>query len=285
MVFKKKSASQLSILVLVCSVLILNLSFVHSKQSPVAYPFNSPNKYIQSSPPCLAVKCKDGIAFVAIHIREYDSTSETYSDELLLENIGPARVEQIDDNALLLPVGWRVDGHELADKGKEICAEESTLFGVAKNRDFAERLGWGLVNYLARCHVQESTRSLATAGLLAVKSVDDLLGLYLVDTTGLYQCRALAIGCHSNQINNLLLEMDFADDMVDKGAETLLQLLRDCQEGKKTNDNSDKSEPKNSEIWRIPDDSIAEIVTLHSKSGEIKRRREIFSRITENSEA
>jgi 20S proteasome alpha/beta subunit len=231
------------------------------------------------------VKFKDGIAFVAIHIREYDSTSETYSDELLLENIGPARVEQINDNALLLTAGWRVDGHELADKGREICAEESTLFGVAKNRDFAERLGWGLVNYLARCHVQESTRSLATAGLLAVKSVDDLLGLYLVDTTGLYQCRALAIGCHSNQINNLLLEMDFGDDiMVDKGAETLLQLLRDCQEGEKDNDNSDKSEPKNPEIWRIPDDSIAEIVTLHSKSGEIKRRREIFARISGNSE-
>lgn len=271
------------VLLLICSLLILNLSLVHSKQSPIAYPFNTPNKYIQSSPPCLAAKCKDGIAFVSIHIREYDSTSETYSDELLLENIGPARVEQIDDNALLLTAGWRVDGHELADKGRDICAEESTLFGVTKNRDFAERLGWGLVNYLARCHVQDSTRSLATAGLLAVKSVDDLLGLYLVDTTGLYQCRALALGCHSNQINNLLLEMDFADDNVDEGAETLLQLLRDCREGEKTNDDLDKSERKDVEIWRIPDESIAEIVTLNSTSGEIKRRREIFASIVENS--
>ena len=79
--------------------------------------------------------------------------------------------------------------------------------------------------------------------------------------------------------------MDFADDNIDKGAETLLQLLRNCQEGKKSSDNSDKSEQKDTEIWRIPDDSIAEIVTLHSESGQIKRRREIFAHIYENSEA
>ena len=123
-------------------------------------------------------------------MREYESEDSQF-DDLLLDNIGPIRIEQLDHNAVLLNSGWRVDGHVLVDKGRDLCDQDSTLYGYQKDKDYAKRLGWGLVDRLVECHVKDSTRSLATAGLLAT----NLHGgeLYLVNTTGFYPCRALAI--------------------------------------------------------------------------------------------
>lgn len=201
-------------------------------------------------------------------MHDYES-NVLHSNELLLDNIGPIRVEQLDHNAVLLNSGWRVDGHILAEKGKELCEQDSTLYGIQKDRDYGQRLGWGLVNHLVECHVKESTRSLSTAALLATNAHGS--ELYLVDTTGLYKCRAMAIGSHAKEINACLANFDFCDMNVEDGVHKLLQILRDCREGKRNEkDGSDH------ESWRMPHESVVEILMLKTEGKRIQRKREIL---------
>jgi len=201
-------------------------------------------------------------------VHDYES-NVLHSNELLLDNIGPIRVEQLDHNAVLLNSGWRVDGHILAEKGKELCEQDSTLYGIQKDRDYGQRLGWGLVNHLVECHVKESTRSLSTAALLATNAHGS--ELYLVDTTGLYKCRAMAIGSHAKEINACLANFDFCDMNVEDGVHKLLQILRDCREGKRNEkDGSDH------ESWRMPHESVVEILMLKTEGKRIQRKREIL---------
>jgi len=269
MTYRYKASSTFLALLYCCYFLSLS-SLVLSRQSPSPqYPFNAPNKYIQSSPPCLAAKCKDGIALLAIHVRDYEYVSnDSHSDDSLLDNIGPIRIEQLDHNAVLLNSGWRVDGHVLADKGRDLCDQDSALYGYEKDRDYAKRLGWGLVDRLVECHVKDSTRSLSTAALLAT----NLHGgeLYLVDTTGLYPCRALAIGSHAKDINKCLESIDFCAMSVEDGLQKLLQILRDCRDGK------GKGAGDGNEVWHIPNESVVEITIMTMEGKGIQRKRHIF---------
>jgi 20S proteasome alpha/beta subunit len=261
-------ASPTFLALLYCCYFLSLSSLVLSRQAQSPpYPFNAPNKYIQSSPPCLAAKCKDGIALLAVHVREYESEDSQF-DDLLLDNIGPIRIEQLDHNAVLLNSGWRVDGHVLVDKGRDLCDQDSTLYGYQKDKDYAKRLGWGLVDRLVECHVKDSTRSLATAGLLAT----NLHGgeLYLVDTTGLYPCRALAIGSHAKDINACLESIDFCVMSVEDGVQKLLQILRDCRDGK------GKDGGDGNELWHIPNETVVEIAMIMIEGRGIHRKREVF---------
>lgn len=246
-------------------------------QTSSSYSFNTPNKYVTSSPPCLAALCRNGIALIALHI----------PDSALGENIGPARVEKLDHNAVLLNAGWRVDGAVLAEGGREICSRDSALYGppssseFAKDRDYGIRLGWGLVDYLVGCHVKGSSRSLSTVGLLATNAFEN--ELYLVDATGLYPCRAMAVGSHSSQINRFLFRVDFMKMDVEDGAEVLLSILRDCRRGKfphviERNDDDDIKNAKDEDdhAWHIPDSSMVELAVMKSKGKITHRRKEIF---------
>jgi 20S proteasome alpha/beta subunit len=255
---------------------LLHPILVCSKPTTISYPFNKPNPYVSSSPPCLAASCKNGISLIVIHI----------PDSPLADNIGPVRVEQIDEYAVLLNAGWRVDGAVLAENAREICSRDSATYGTPfRDREYGTRLGYGLVDYLVECHVKNSSRSLATVGLLATNACEN--ELYLVDVTGLYPCRAIAIGSHSEQINRFLASVDFRQVSVEEGSEILLGILRDCRRGKtpeivmKGNDGDDQTQMedvKDEDAWHIPDSSIVEIVTMKSKGGTnaIQRRRETF---------
>jgi len=118
------------------------------------------------------------------------------------------------------------------------------------------------------CHVKDSTRSLATAGLVAT----NLYGgeLYLVDTTGLYPCRALAIGSHAKDINACLESIDFCAMSVEDGVQKLLQILRDCRDGK------GKGAGDGNEVWHIPNESVVEMAMMTMKGKGIQRTREVF---------
>lgn len=216
------------------------------------------------------------------------------ASSLIDSNCGPVRIEQLDHGTVLLHAGWRVDGMLLADKGREICSQDAAVFGVIKNSfDYGKRLGWGLVNYLVQCHVKDSVRSLSTVGLLATTMSGDEGGaasaeLYLVDATGLYPFRALAIGSHSDQINKQLQQINFAKKTVEEGKVLMMQVIRDCSQGINTVDNGKSirssfskrhakvSQESDDVVWKIPNESLAEIVTLRTAKNAIFRRKEQF---------
>lgn len=231
----------------------------------------------------MAAKCKDGIVLLSIHVREQDDLPrETYlKNTPLLDNIGPVRIEQIDENVMLVNSGWRVDGHALADKGRELCDRYLTLYGKEKGHDFGRHIGWGLVDHLVECYVQESVRSLSTSGLLAICCTNQL-ELYLVDICGLFPCRALAIGSHAKDINRCLERVNFRNISVQKGADELLQILRNyVEENSKSGEEEIVGKQDNcshkSSKWQLTNDSVAEVVFMEL-SGNIVRKQALFLR-------
>jgi 20S proteasome, alpha and beta subunits len=228
------------------------------------------------SPPCMGAKCKDGIVLLSIHIREHDDvlSGDITGNVPLLDNIGPVRIEQLDENLMLVNSGWRTDGHALADKGRELCKNYSILYGNEKGNDFGRYIGWGLVDYLVEYHCQESVRSLSTSGLLATYCANQF-GLYLVDICGLFPCRALAIGSHAQEINKYLGVIDFVNISVQEGANELLSTLRNyaAQQSKLGEEIVDKdTRGRNVPKWQIPNDSIVEIVFLKPSANIIRKR-------------
>jgi 20S proteasome, alpha and beta subunits len=232
------------------------------------------------SPPCMGAKCKDGIVLLSIHVREHDdvlSGDVSGTNELLLDNIGPVRIEQLDEISMVVNSGWRVDGHTVADKGRELCKNYSILYGKEKGNDFGRYIGWGLVDYLVEYNCQESVRSLSTSGLLATYCANQF-ELFLVDICGLFPCRALAIGSHAQEINKYLGAINFVNISVQEGANELLNTLRNYagQHSKLGEEIIDKdTRGCNVPKWQIPNDSIVEIVFL-KPSGNIIRKRVAF---------
>ncbi len=282
--------------------------------------------------------CQDGIVLIAIHIPDMEGGGS---------NCGPLRIEQLDHTTVLLTAGWRVDGMVLAEEGREICSKNAGIYGCLGNHqvipedrpthmdtaiptemkmkirkrrslDYGMRLGSGLVDHLVQCHVKDNIRSLSTVGLLAttMSGPDNVPGeLYLVDVTGLYPCQSIAIGSHSNQLNECLIRIeemkegggDLSQKNVEEVKEILLGMLRDCSQGKRpyANDNDDdennktkrgflkraiggkKKKPQyeeeaSEEVWRIPDESIIEIVILKRNQDTFIREIEQFVASTSN---
>eukprot|EP00557_Chaetoceros_sp_GSL56_P001495 CAMPEP_0176500098 /NCGR_PEP_ID=MMETSP0200_2-20121128/13329_1 /TAXON_ID=947934 /ORGANISM="Chaetoceros sp., Strain GSL56" /LENGTH=242 /DNA_ID=CAMNT_0017898661 /DNA_START=205 /DNA_END=934 /DNA_ORIENTATION=- len=235
-------------------------------------------------------KVKDGIVLLSIHVREQDDllllegTSST-NTQPLLDNIGPVRIEQIDEHLMIVNSGWRIDGHALADKGRELCERYSTLYGKEKGHDFGSHIGWGLVDHLAECHVQETVRSLSTSGLLATcGGMDERGELYFIDICGLFPCRALAIGSHAKDINRCLERVDFGNISVQEGLDEFLKVLRNYSTEEMKTSSSSKSKEEilgegndgdNGPKWQIGNDSVVEVV-LMKQSGNIIRKRVPF---------
>eukprot|EP01083_Nonionella_stella_P073625 199277_1 len=287
---------------LFCLLLLCSIRETISISASTEYPFNAPIKYVTSSPPCMAARCEDGIVLITLHIPDMSlDTNNILPSSLIDSNCGPVRIEQLDHATVLLHAGWRVDGMLLADKGREICSQDAAVFGVTKNSfDYGKRLGWGLVDYLVQCHVKDSVRSLSTVGLLATTMSGDEGGagaasaeLYLVDATGLYPCRALAVGSHSDQINKQLQQINFSKKTVEEGKVLMMQVIRDCSQGISTNtiDNRNgkssrssfskrhakvSSQESDDVVWKIPNESLAEIVTLRTAKHSIFRQKEQF---------
>lgn len=153
-----------------------------------------PNKYVQSSPPCLAAVCRNGIALLALHStniqeerhimkRDYDD-SEVEEDILMFPDLPlasrcPLRIERLDGRgSALLTCGWRADGMILADIGRDLCREEVMRYGrrweiLNKNNcksddknnygncsdGYGQWLGWGLVKQLVKYEAKDSVSS------------------------------------------------------------------------------------------------------------------------------
>lgn len=235
------------------------------------------SKYIQASPPMLALQCIDGIFCLAIHI----------PDETLSDNIGPRRIQQIDTASMLLTCGWRTDGMQLADKARELCLEDISTFGTMstsftrRNGDYTRRLANGLVEYLVECCVKDNLRTLATVGLLATvtgssdMSKDEIISnnfkksqLYFVDCTGMYPCRALAMGMYSDQINRRLIKDEFDSWSIKNAPEKVFQILREeCfPDGPLIHSMEEQKHGK------IPKQAVVESVSLRAIDGFIQRQ-------------
>ena len=126
-----------------------------------------PNKYVQSSPPCVAAVCKNGVALLALHSnidpqllprvqndndnnnsnnnsddnrndstdnnmgeREQEKEDDVLFPDLTLASRNPLRIERLDDKgSALLTCGWRTDGMSLADVGRDLCRDELVRYG------------------------------------------------------------------------------------------------------------------------------------------------------------
>ena len=148
------------------------------------------NRYVQSSPPCIAAVCKDGISIVALHtnIQKNPYTTPTTTNDrngddnsckfpnLPFESRNPLRIERIDEKgSALVTCGWRTDGMILADVARGLCRDEVMRYGkressiqiiddndqgtnnsIAGDEYYGRWLGWGLVKHLVRSEVRES---------------------------------------------------------------------------------------------------------------------------------
>ncbi len=155
---------------------------------------NVPNRYVQSSPPCVAAVCKDGIAVIALHTniqseplfsdKADDSSSSSSSSSSIFPDIplisrNPLRIERLDDRgSVLVTCGWRADGMMLADVGRELCSDELMRYGGRQSQNqstststststsctagvreyYGKWLGWGLVKHLVKCEAKSSVR-------------------------------------------------------------------------------------------------------------------------------
>ena len=97
--------------------------------------------------------------------------------------------------------------------------------------------------------------------------------LHLIDTTGIIQCRAYAIGKHSTQLNERLVGEQFAHLTVEEGAQLLLDIIQECSvagssststTNKSNNDGRDKGlddvDEGNYDDWDMPSGTCVEIV-------------------------
>ena len=138
-----------------------------------------PNKFVQSSPPCLAAVCKDGVALLAVHTNiqtspktgkknneNYHSSDTLSFPDLPLSSRCPLRIERLDDRgSALLTCGWRVDGIILAEMGRDLCSDELMRYGGTKdignrinkeNDGYGQWLGWALVRKLVKYEAKDS---------------------------------------------------------------------------------------------------------------------------------
>lgn len=153
---------------------------------------NIPNKYVQSSPPCVAAVCKNGVALLALHSnidpqilpRAQSSNDDNENDkekravnkddsilfpDLMLSSRNPLRIERLDDRgSALLTCGWRADGMMLADAGRDLCRDELMRYGrrelninssdTSSDDGYGRWLGWGLVKHLVKYEARDSVR-------------------------------------------------------------------------------------------------------------------------------
>lgn len=267
---------------------MLLMNFTQASISGTSTNANPLMKYVNASPPSIAIRCLDGIFCVAVHI----------PDGTLDGNIGIRRIEQIDTGALLLTSGWRTDGIHLVDKAREFILNDVATFGTIstasnikkRNIDYGKRLANMLVDYIVDCHVKDNLRSLATVGMLAtlagarsgvadssVKS--NVRGdLYFIDVTGIYPCRGLAIGMHSDEINQLMAKEDFDSWSIEEAKQKILHLLRynKCVSKDEGFDYQSHDINNDPNTWKIPENAVLEIVMMRSPDGTIKRTREPY---------
>jgi len=299
---------------LLISVFLIKTSY-SKPQSIGGRSNNIPNRYVQSSPPCLAAQCRNGVALVALHMnvqqqqQQYQQQKRDHDHDDKLENEneekgdtqetiflpdlpsnfrGPLRIELLDDRgSVLMTCGWRTDGLTLADTGRELIREEVMKFGssidagISKSCDsYGRWLGWGLVKYLVKCESRDNIRSLSTMGLLATTSASNnqIYGrgqLYLIDPTGIVQCRAYAIGSHALQLNERLSKETFHDLNVEEGVKLLLDIVKECSLG-------NEESGGNFEPWDIPAGTCIEIVIVDNADRKMRRLRQqsIFSKLS-----
>jgi len=134
-------------------------------------------------------------------------------------------------------------------------------------------------------------RSLNSVGLLATiistPSPNQYQGggeLHLVDTTGIIKCRAYAIGKHSTQLNERLMQEEFTNLNVEEGAKLLLDIVNECSTGTRFDGEGDKREERkqierdgesnNYSAWDMPSGTCVEIAVIDSIERKVRRLRQ-----------
>ena len=229
----------------------------------VAPPGISP--LVVSSPIVAAAVCQDGIVLLTLHnnvqMEQRQSDDESLSQssplaDLPVDFAGPFRIQSLDlEGTTLLTAGWRADAMFLTSKAQEIVKQERQMVGSCpssrllatqlslvlatsalggdvsrknRRRSFDQLRYHACLVYSFGGASQPSsllqTRELHCVALLA--SISEGGSLWLVDQTGAYAVRALALGGGSIEVNALLndklRQVDWSDLTAKEG---LLQIL------------------------------------------------------------
>jgi hypothetical protein len=200
------------------------------------------------------------------------SSSTTTNDfpfqDLPHDHQGPFRIQSIDTlGTCIVSSGWRADCERLVNKSQQIADKERNIYGDAPDAStlYVRYLSNEISSYLAQCAVSEQvrsgrmfrltdsnadnrilthvnfvvyqTRTLSCISLLLsppCQKGSSLGQVWLVDATGAYQVRALAVGggmdkgaSVSDFVNQKLMERDWLSMNTKAAQETLLSILKD----------------------------------------------------------
>mmetsp|Transcript_15682 Transcript_15682/g.36104 ORF Transcript_15682/g.36104 Transcript_15682/m.36104 type:complete len:293 (-) Transcript_15682:2862-3740(-) len=246
----------------------------------------APDPFVQSSPLIVGVVCRDGVLLVALHSifstenEESPLLRESFSDETDTDhphsqsNVhssifpkdlprryrGPFRIHSVDSSGTLAMVcaGWRTDCQNLVNHVRSIDRREELEFGdkASMALEYGSFLASRASLLLAKICVSESRRSLSCLGLLASSS-----GLWVVDSTGAYRVRALAVGRGSEKVNDILRKTDWSKLESVKAKDEFLSLLY-----------NDSDDDNNSSEAKIPKGSCIEMAVVETTANETLRR-------------
>ena len=294
--------SQFLVILLLCLPSFSNASSIRasdrsskpkpSKPPAKTYPHNAPDPFLSSSPLIVAAVASDGIALLSLHVahtaepllfNQYGKQDEKEHElaDLPLDTKGPLRIHKVDNvGSALMMCGWKTDGMVLVDHAREASRKECERYGdhTQQSGEYGRFLAKTLSFRMAAFAAGESLRSLRCAGLLATAVASSSSSrderwrkkgeLWLVDATGIYSCRAYALGAGSKVINRKLLDLDFSQLSVRECAHLLLQTVRESLLVTDTGDEED--------AYRIPTGSRVEMGVVEFESQQMKRLRQPF---------
>jgi len=245
------------------------LSFASSTSSTSSIPYNKPDRWVSASPIALTAVCQDGFAFVATHtapkheplLMPYRNDSEVSKDEEFgnfevetdkkIQSLkypslpstyrGPLRIERVDGTGTcLISAGWRTDYILLTEKCRSIIATEVAKYGKSATMEYGRILAESVALWMAQCAFSLQVRDLSCVGLLAcchsdfsANNIDEshkFGSLWLVDATGAYRARAMAIGSGATIVNSRLCKIAFHEVTKEEGVRLLLKAITEVEE-------------------------------------------------------
>mmetsp|Transcript_15456 Transcript_15456/g.22796 ORF Transcript_15456/g.22796 Transcript_15456/m.22796 type:complete len:303 (+) Transcript_15456:57-965(+) len=279
-------------------------SSTSSRSSPSSEFFKEQCKFVSASPLSVAAVCSDGIAILAAHTaplyepllvkttkandnvrsdgsspesdetieKEMSSTDGQEKNEMHLDlpsdYRGPTRIELIDElGTSIVCAGWRTDCSSLAAKCQSIVSAEADRYGsgVSSIEDNGRFLAQSASLWMSNCAFSDSVRSLSCVGIIASCGVSGSC-IWLIDATGFYRARAIAVGMGAKAVNERLCQIDFSGLTKEEGAQKLLTLV--------TND-EDHDSPS---TWKLPSGSLVEAAVIGASEKHMKRLRQPFLR-------
>jgi hypothetical protein len=127
----------------------------------------------------------------------------------------------------LVTAGWRTDCQAIVQRARGLVSSQQIRYGDDGDTAAATLffLSQSLSSWLAHSTVSESMRSLSAIGLLAATTSTGEGSLHLVDATGQYAVRALAIGNQARWVNHMLRHYPWHHMTMDQASAILQQWL------------------------------------------------------------